>query len=110
MSAITITNPTRTRKWGWGWSCQPTGRNAYEIETPSAPYYTGTLNQVLKAAADDKTYHSLKGGGTYTNTAWFYAGKRITNRQDLDRQLDAYMWDKQQGRTPSPITLELADE
>ena len=76
MNTTTI-NP-KTRRLGWGWSCTPTGRTAYEIETPTHPYYTGTYRQIMAAIAEDRTYQSMLSGGTYTNTAWFYLGRRIT--------------------------------
>lgn len=85
---ITVENPTRTRKWGWGWTNTPTGRDAYSIEIPSRPDYTGTMKQVLKAISEDRTYRSMKSGGTFTNTAWFYDGKRIVNRQEFNDWLD----------------------
>lgn len=73
---IEITNINRKRKWGWGWSCTPTGEDAYSIETPSRPTVVGTLNQIQKD--NDVTYQSLKSGGTFTNSAWFWDGQRIT--------------------------------
>jgi len=80
---VTITNPTRTRKWGWGYSTNPTGRDAYSIEMPSRPDYTGTLKTVQDAIDSDRTYASMKSGGTFINTQWFYDGKRITNRAEF---------------------------
>ena len=79
MKEITLKNVFRTRKFGWGWSCTPTGRDAYEIQTPTHPDYTGTLRQIGEAKATDRTWQSMASGGTFTNQAWFYNGKRITH-------------------------------
>lgn len=73
---IVVNSPTRTRKWGWGYSCTPTGHGT-EIEQPVKPDYVGTLNQVAKAQATDRTFKSLRSGGTFTSTATFYDGKVI---------------------------------
>lgn len=69
----TITLKTRTL--GWGYSTQPTGRDAYSIETPARPDYTGTFRQVCEQRDNDRTFNSL--GGAYYNEAWFVGGKRI---------------------------------
>lgn len=96
---VTVNNPSRSRKWGWGWTNTPTGRDAYSIEMPGIDY-TGTLNQIAKAISEDRTYASMKSGGTFTNTAWFYDGRRIVNREDFNEWLQ---WtDNKQ-----PVTLEL---
>lgn len=97
---VTVNNPTRSRKWGWDWTNTPTGRDAYSIEIPSRPSYTGTLRQVLKAISEDRTYASMKSGGTFTNTAWFYDGKRIVNRDAFNDWLDF-------DDGTSPVSLEL---
>ena len=86
MPEHTITR--KTRNLGWGWTTQPTGRNAYEIETPTRPDYTGTIRQIREQIADDRSYNNL--GGAFSNTAWFVAGKHIVsawmvyNTTDLD--------------------------
>jgi hypothetical protein len=100
---ITIDNPTRTRKWGWGWTNTPTGEDAYSIKVPSAPDYTGTLKQIFACIACDRTYASMKSGGTFTNTDWFYDGKRITNRREFGWWLDEYRMDM----PISPVTIEV---
>lgn len=74
---IIVKNPNLVRKFGWGWSCQPTGRDAYSIETPDCPDITGTINQCMKYANENRTFKSIKSGGTFYNTAWFYDGKLI---------------------------------
>ena len=80
---VTVTNPTRTRKWGFGYSTKPTGRDGYSIELPSSPDYTGTLKTLQDAIEDDRHLASLKSGGTLVNVQWFYDGKRITNRAEF---------------------------
>lgn len=97
---ITVHNPTRTRKWGWGWTNTPTGRDAWSVETPSAPHHTGTLAQVQAAIAGDRTYASMRSGGTIVSTAWFYDGKRIVNGERFRRWME---WDGAQ----TPIVLEV---
>jgi len=74
---ITVPIVYINRKFGWGWSCQPTGQDAYSIETPTRPDVTGTINQCRQYADTDRTFKSIKSGGTFYNTAWFYDGKRI---------------------------------
>jgi len=76
MKKVTLKHPNRTRKWGWGWSCKPDGRDAYSIEKPTRPAYTGTFNQVNKARNSDRTFNNL--GGAFYSTAWFYNNKEIT--------------------------------
>jgi hypothetical protein len=73
---IVINNPRQTRKWGWGYSTTPTGDDAYSIETPDRPQYTGTLGQVRKSRREDRIFNNL--GGALYNEAWFYNGQRIT--------------------------------
>jgi len=75
MNELTITNYKRRRKWGWGYTFTPTGRDAYEIETPGGPDHEGTLGQIKAAIAADRTWQAR--GGTFYNTAWFYDGERI---------------------------------
>ncbi len=74
---IAIKNFRRSRKFGWGWSSTPTGENAYSIEVPDAPDYTGTLRQLFQDRADDVAFHSLD--GAFYDTAWFYDGRGITH-------------------------------
>ncbi len=74
---ITVKNFRKNRKFGWGWSTTPTGEDAYSIETPDAPDYEGTLNQLQEARRNDRAFNNL--GGAFFNTAWFYRGKRITH-------------------------------
>ena len=83
MQTITVNNPTRRRLWGWAWSCQPTGKDAYSIEIPTRPDYVGTLGMIGKKVSQDRTYWSLKSGGTFTATAWFWNGKRILTIDSL---------------------------
>lgn len=99
---ITISNPTRIRKWGWEYSTAPTGRDAYSIALPTKPYYTGTLKQVQQSIANDKTFKSVKSGGTFYNAAWFYNGKRIVNKDEF---VDWLGWGMEQGW---PCTIEIA--
>ena len=101
MNTLTIDNPSRSRKWGWGWSNNPTGKDAYSIEIPAAPDYTGTINQVTEAKSADRTWASMKSGGTFTNSAWFYAGRRIKMTDEFDT------WLNRGG--PGPLTIEFAD-
>lgn len=75
---IVINNPNRSRKFGWSWACSPTGRDAYSIETPTRPQVTGTIKMIQAEIAGDPTFRSIKSGGAFYNTAWFYDGKRIT--------------------------------
>lgn len=72
---ITINNVTRCRKFGYGISTQPTGRGT-DIESPSAPDYTGTLKQIRKQLDDDRRYlDSIQ--SSYQSRSWFYDGKPI---------------------------------
>jgi hypothetical protein len=56
---IEINNINRTRKWGWGWSNTPTGEDAWSIELPSKPEYTGTLKQVYGNINSDRTTSTI---------------------------------------------------
>ena len=81
MHEITVRNWRRSRSFGWAWSCTPTGEDAYSIEIPSRPDYTGTYGQVVDAMLADRTFASIKGGGGFYATAWFYKGGRIVATQ-----------------------------
>lgn len=75
MAEIVIKNFRKDPNFGWGYSFTPTGKDAYSIETPSAPDHTGSLEQIEKARAADRTWNSK--GGVFYNTAWFYGGRHI---------------------------------
>lgn len=77
MNTTTIT--LKTRGLGWGYSTTPTGEDAYSIEHPAAPDYTGTYRQIMDWRKNNPVLRSLLSGGTFTNTAWFYLGRRITH-------------------------------
>jgi hypothetical protein len=78
-TTVTVTNPFRSRKFGFGYTSRvidtPRG---YQIDTPVAPQYTGTLNQLSRAVEDDRTLASFR-NNTLHSCAWFYAGKRIVS-------------------------------
>lgn len=72
-----ITLSRLDNKFGWGWSCSPTGTDAYSIETPAVPEIAGKLDQIRRYINTDRTFKSIRSGGTFYNTAWFYDGLRI---------------------------------
>jgi len=73
MKTVEVTR--RSSEFGWGYSTNPTGEDAYSIESPISPNYTGTVNQVYRAKSEDPIYNNL--GGAFSNSCWFYDGKRI---------------------------------
>ena len=73
---ITIKNFNLTPKWGWGWSCAPTGTDAWAIEEPIRPNYTGTLKQIGNARNADRNWKSMS-DGTFFNSLFFYDGKPV---------------------------------
>lgn len=81
-STVTITNPTRTRKFGWGYSTTPE-RDSTRIVPPIAPDYTGTYASIRRQIAEDRTFQSLVSGGTFISTRWFYDGKAIVNADEF---------------------------
>lgn len=82
---------TRRSKLGWNYETMPTGQDAWSIELPEKPYYTGTYWTVCNAVAADNTYRSLR-NGTYYTTMWFarHKGKWIAIVSDELWKLD---WD-----------------
>lgn len=112
MSQVKIENPTRTKKWGWGWNASvESGSSGWRIPSPVAPDYTGTIRQVLGAIEQDRTYHSLLSGGTYLSTAWFYDGKRVVNREELNWWIDCWIRYplRSSNDKPEPIILVLEE-
>lgn len=71
---IEITNINRSRSFGWGYSYTPTG-NGTDIETPTRPVFSGTLNQIRHAISEDRTLQANR--DCYRNSAWFYKRHRI---------------------------------
>jgi hypothetical protein len=115
MSTITITNPTRSQKWGYGWSTQPE-RNSTAIVPPTAPDYAGTIDSVQRKVKADRTFTSVKSGGTFYNTRWFYAGKEIVGVSG-DNSPDAFAswlfeldYLRDAKKAISPVTLILKEE
>lgn len=114
MTAVTITNPTRTRKFGWGYNTSPSdGPCGFYFELPSAPDFTGTFASVIRQINKDATYQSLRSGGTYMSVGWFYDGKLIANSDQFrDQMNDIYQdreWAKEQ-RRPMPATPSIVIE
>lgn len=62
----------RWTKLGWEFSTN-IGQNekGWYIEIPEKPYYIGTYNQVSEMIRNDKTFNSIKSGGTYYVYNWF---------------------------------------
>lgn len=54
------------------------------IKKSEQPYYVGTVHQVCKCLANDRTLKSIYSGGTYYTVTWFYKGKRITKIEGMD--------------------------
>ena len=81
----TINN--RTRKLGWGYTCW-----TKPGDIPTRPDYTGTIKQILDTIGRDKTYHSMKSGGTYLSESWFYDGKRIISVNGFTLSSDIDYW------------------
>ena len=81
MKVVEVTR--RSRKFGWGYSTTPTGDDAYSIEFPSEPQYTGTVNQVYRARSENPYYNNL--GGVCSNSCWFYNGKPIYAVSETDK-------------------------
>lgn len=109
-STVTITNPTRTRKFGWGYSTTPE-RDSTRIIPPTTPDYTGTFASIRRQIAEDRTFQSLVSGGTFVNTRWFYDGKVIVNMNEflwamdeiyIDREAAKDGWDSSQ---PGVVTV-----
>jgi len=86
----------RTRTLGWGYETQPTGHGT-DIEIPTRPYHTGTYRQICSAIPSDRTYQSLRSGGTFINTAWFVGGQRIVAIRFADEAGNPKWYD---GSTP----------
>ena len=63
---------TRRSKLGFGYNTQPKNNDGYpEIESTNMPDYVGTIKQVVNMIDIDKTFQSVKSGGTWYTTAWF---------------------------------------
>lgn len=111
---ITVTNPTRSRKWGFEYSTQPE-RNSTRIVPPTKPYYTGTLRQVRASIDNDRTFASVKSGGTYYSARWFYNGKAViaVNGNEYPGMFGAWLneldFEQMRGRTIDSVILTLAD-
>ena len=79
---ITVSNPTRTRKWGFAYSTD-FDRDLRMIP-PTGPTITGTLRQVRQAIDEDRTLASIQSGGTCYSAVWFYAGRPIIKDERLN--------------------------
>lgn len=114
MMEITVSNPTRSRKWGWEYNTQPE-RNSTRIIPPSKPYYTGTLRQVRTSIDNDRTFAAVQSGGTYYAARWFYAGKLIlaVNGNEYPGMFGDWLHEldyrQEYGRNIDAVTLTLAD-
>lgn len=74
MSEITVGKGSK--KFGVGYSFTPTG-NGTEIQIPTRPDYTGTLEQCNRSLGQDRTFQAHKNSAFYS-LSWFYDGQRIT--------------------------------
>lgn len=101
---VRITNANLRRKWGWGYSTTPSGRDAWSILPPSGPDHTGTLNQIFKAIETDESWRHLRSGGTLFVTAWFWDGRRILNKAEVEDWLSYHEHRK------GTVTVLLDDE
>lgn len=111
---VTITNPSRRKKWGWGYSTTPASRNGVAIKPPSSPDYVGTIGQVQDAIRRDRGFQAMRSGGTYTNSAWFWDGLRISGVWDASQRTwvsmhDALRWWDLTGM-PNKIVIQIAQE
>ena len=86
---ITINNVNRSRSFGWGYSYKPTD-NGSEIDIPSSPVHTGTLNQINDAIRADRTLNAHS--NCYRNDAWFYKGNRIVATYTVIVDGDTAKW------------------
>ena len=68
----------KTRKLGWGYTtvCKQ-GLTGLYVPPPIHPTYVGTISHIFNEMEADKTFASIKSGGTYFSTAWFYRNQRI---------------------------------
>ncbi len=105
LEEITVTNINRRRKWGWGWETTPTGDDAYSIKSPPGPAYEGTLRQVEQAIANDVAYKSVKSGGAFINTAWFWDGRRVHSTWGY-WEINPKVSDYDEGRNELIVTQE----
>lgn len=87
---LTITNYRRRRGWGWGYSSIPTGRGT-EIETPTVPWFTGTIGQIMQARSEDRVLAAEQ--GAFSQSAWFWRGRRVQGAVcDDDLALVSLTW------------------
>jgi hypothetical protein len=112
---LTVKNPTRSRKWGFGWSTNVLDtERGWSIPKPTQPDYTGTLKQVQAAIEADRTFASIKSGGTFYSTRWFYDGKAILGAaSDFGDSFGDWLtelgFEQETGHTIHNVTLTLAD-
>jgi hypothetical protein len=81
LQGITIKNANLSRKFGYGWGTTPTGRDAFSIQSPAKPDYTGTVKGILEERGDDRSYRAYGSSRAtnYSSHQWFYDGKPIVN-------------------------------
>ena len=82
---------TKRSKIGWNYNCDASHYDTIGIPYPDKPYYIGTINQVLKSIREDRTYKSIRSGGTYYSECFFakLRGNWVKIRfGDIDYDLD----------------------
>jgi hypothetical protein len=116
-TTVTVKNPFLSRKFGFGYSTTPVGSSdPLGIKAPSKPDYQGTIRRVKIEIDGDRLLESLKSGGTFFNSAWFYDGKRILCVDGWDQPVPFVGWLEYadadllvSGSRPNNVTLVLAD-
>lgn len=85
MTTVTITRRSRNIGWDFSTNVTDNGNGGWRIESPTKPYYIGTVKQVLDSINKDRTYASVKSGGTYYSTAWFVKVNKKWHKIDTER-------------------------
>lgn len=85
MTTVTITRRSRNIGWEYSTSVVDDGYGGWKIESPTEPYYIGTVKQVLDSIEKDRTFASIKSGGTYYSTAWFVKVNNQWHKVDTER-------------------------
>lgn len=57
--------------WEYSTGVENDDRGNWYIPQPDKPYYKGTYKQVCEAILQDRTFQSVKSGGTYYSRSWF---------------------------------------
>jgi hypothetical protein len=82
---------TRTTKIGFGYttSIMPGTTHTYSVDEP---IYWGTIKTLRNRIANDRTYQSIKSGGTYCAIGMFVKVNGVIKKIDTDNTNWDYLW------------------